>query len=248
MIADLAAERRASVPERALREWPARVFWPCSQTGPRGQSGVMALTVRKPSRALRFWPGTAAGWTALGAFGLALVLLLARLVLTPAIRLPLNFLVVFLVAAASGAAALYAVVIARERGGSVLVTLVVGLGAAAWLLAEALGGSLSNVTTLGEADNGSTVTVARGADIRIQLPGNPTTGYGWQSTTGDPSVLKPAGSTYKPSSGALGAGGTYTFRFTAGSPGTTVVTLAYQREWETGVAPLRTYTVTVVVR
>ena len=119
----------------------------------------MALTVRKPSRALRFWPSTAAGWTALGAFGLALVLLLARLVLTPAIRLPLNFLVVFLVAAASGAVALYAVVIARERGGSVLVTLVVGLGAAAWLLAESLGGSFSNVTTLGEADNGSTVTV-----------------------------------------------------------------------------------------
>ena len=209
---------------------------------------VMGISVRRTARRFRFAPGTGSGWFAVGALGLTAALLAARIVLTPAIGLPLNYLVVFLAAAVSGLVALYAVALSHERSASVVATLVVGLGAAAWLLAESLGGESSNVTTLGEADNGSTITVTQGAGIMIQLPGNPTTGYDWQANVGSSGIVTPTGSTYKPSSSALGSGGTYTFTFAASSQGTTVVTLTYQRAWETGVAPLRTYTVTIVVR
>ena len=208
----------------------------------------MATLARQSPRGVQLRPSTGSGWIALGGLGLTLALLVARIVLTPATGLPLNYLIVFLFAAAPGVVALYAVALRHDRSASVIATLVVGFAAAAWLLAESQGGSSSNVTTLGEGDNGKTVTVAQGGGVMIQLPGNPTTGYSWEATVADPSLVESTGSTFKPSSSALGAGGTYTFTFTARSHGRTVVTMTYQRSWETGVAPLRTYTVTIVVR
>lgn len=145
-------------------------------------------------------------------------------------------------------------ILPRTRTGwlavGVLATLVAvaGLCAAAWWLAASLGGP-PPALSLDEGDNGRTVTVATGAQITIQLPGNPTTGYTWEATVGDRSVLNEAGpATFSPSSGALGAGGTYTFRYKAAASGQTDLTLVYQRSWEAGVPPLRTYMVTVVVQ
>ena len=48
------------------------------------------------------------------------------------------------------------------------------------------------------------------------------------------------------SSTAIGAGGTYTFQLLAKSAGRSDLTLLYRRSWETGVAPLQTYHVTIV--
>jgi inhibitor of cysteine peptidase len=143
-------------------------------------------------------------------------------------------------------------ILPRTRNGwlavGVLAALVAGLGATAWWLAGSHGGP-SPATTLGEGDNGRTVTVATGAQIAIQLPGNATTGYTWTATVEDPSVLNEAGpAAFSPSSDALGAGGTYTFRYKAAASGQTDLTLVYQRSWEAGVPPLRTYRITVVVR
>ena len=103
--------------------------------------------------------------------------------------------------------------------------------------------------TLGDSDNGRTLTVAPATVITVMLEGNPTTGYSWESSISDPAVLKQTNAAeFKPLSGAIGAGGTFTFQFQAQSAGKTDVTLLYRRSWETGVAPLKTYHVTVEVR
>lgn len=184
----------------------------------------------------------------MGLFSLSLALLVARLVLTPLYGLPLNFLVVLMPAAVSGLVAAYAVALRHERALSVFAALVLGLLAAIWLPAESLGGG-GQPTMLGEGDNGQTVTVGSGGQITIDLPGNPTTGYSWAATVGDPSVISESSPpVFTSSSSALGAGGTYRFQYRARSAGQTDVTLVYQRSWETGVPPQKTYKITVVVR
>jgi len=194
-------------------------------------------------------PASVSGWIALGLFGLSILLLLARLVLTPAFGLPFNYLIALSATAASGLVAVIAVALNHERSIGVLVALLIGLLAGAFLLAEALGGSGTNPSvTLDEGDNGKTVTMSPGTSVLIQLPGNPSTGYDWEMTIGNPSVLEQSGMPkFTPSSGAMGAGGMYDFWFRAKAAGNTDLTLAYRRSWETGIAPLRTYKITIAV-
>jgi predicted secreted protein len=210
-------------------------------------SGGMAISIPRPQRKPRVLPTSPAGWLAVALFVLSLALLAARLVLTPAFGLPLNYLIVFVSLATSGLVAMLAVTLQRDRAVAVLATLVAGLSAAAWLFAESIGGVPP--VTLYEGDNGRALTVASGGEITIQLPGNPTTGYNWEATVGDSSVLYEANAPqYTPSSGALGAGGKYTFHYNAAAAGQCDLTLVYRRSWETGVTPLKTYRVKIVVQ
>ncbi len=193
-------------------------------------------------------PATPSGWMALGLFAISVALLFGRIVLTPLFNVPLNYLIVFVALAASGFVAVYAVALRRERSLGVLAVLVVGMLAATWLAAESFGSSTQPVT-LGEGDNGQTVTVASGNVITIQLPGNPTTGYGWVASIGNGAVLKAAGGpVFKPSSSAIGAGGIYAFQYKGIAAGRSDLTIVYGRSWETGTPPLETYQITVVVQ
>lgn len=208
----------------------------------------MAVSLRRAG-GVRIAPTTPAGLIALAVFAASLLLLLARLFLTPAFGLPLNYLVVLAAAAVCGAVSLYAVALRRERSVSVFATTVIGLFATVWLAAEAVGGGGTPQVTLGEGDNGHSFTVARGTVISIELQGNPTTGYAWESSVGSRAVVNPTNEgDFQPASSAIGAGGTYTFQYQALARGRTDVTLLYRRSWETGVEPLKTYRVTIVVR
>lgn len=209
----------------------------------------MATVSLRSGRAFRMAPTTMTGRVALAVLAVSLLLLLGRLFLTPAFGLPLNYLVVLSAAAVSGVLALFAVTLRHERGAAVIATMVIGLFAALWLAAEGLGGGGNPQVTLGDGDNGRSFTVARGTVLSIQLEGNPTTGYSWESSVGSRAVLNPTNDgDFKPSSSALGAGGTYTFQYQALARGRTDVTLVYRRAWETGVEPLKTFQVTIVVR
>jgi len=78
---------------------------------------------------------------------------------------------------------------------------------------------------------------------------SPTTGYTWEQTTGDGAIVKLDGDPlYTSESNLVGAGGTYLFRFSAVAPGETSLTLIYHRSFESGVPPLKTFTVLVTVR
>lgn len=207
----------------------------------------MAVSARRAA-GLHFLPKTPAGVAACGLFALSLLLFAARVLLTPTFGLRLTYLAGFMTMAGSGLLALYATAFARERSLASFLALIAGLVAATFLIAETFGQGPPNGPILGEAANGKTFTVQKGAQIMIQLPGNPTTGYTWEPAISDPSVLHESSApVYKPVGGALGAGGTYTFWYQATTSGQSELTLLYRRSWETDVAPLKTFTVTIVV-
>lgn len=103
--------------------------------------------------------------------------------------------------------------------------------------------------TLAENDAGRTVTVAKGTRLTIHMRGNPSTGYRWEATVGDPSVMREtAAPIFTPSSGAPGAGGLFEFQYRARSAGETDLRLVYRRSWEAEIPPMRTFEISVLVR
>ncbi len=97
--------------------------------------------------------------------------------------------------------------------------------------------------------NGQKVTVKPGAEVTVELPGNPTTGYTWEATDLDVNVLKQAGEAeFKAESDLLGAPGMITLKFEAVAAGETTLKLIYHRTFEEGVAPESTFEVNVVVK
>lgn len=101
--------------------------------------------------------------------------------------------------------------------------------------------------TLHDADNGKTVTVAKGKDVTVVLSSNPTTGYTWKVVSTDRSFGYP---TPKDGSfsgagagGPVGAGGAQTFVWKTGSPfieaggAAHAVTLEYRRSFESEDKP-----------
>jgi inhibitor of cysteine peptidase len=110
----------------------------------------------------------------------------------------------------------------------------------------ACGGKNVKIT---EDMNGQTINLAKGETLVLAIEGNPTTGYSWNLTEVDESILKSAGEPdYDSSSTLTGAGGTYTFKFNAVETGTTTLKLDYYRTFEKDVAPINTFEVTVVVK
>jgi len=118
---------------------------------------------------------------------------------------------------------------------------------AATAVADAGAIGASNVLTITEADNGKTVSVNAGGIVVVDLPGNPTTGYIWQVTANNESILLPMGYSFTPDADAPGAGGMEQFRFNAMAPGTVELALASSRPWETDMPPTATFAVTVDV-
>lgn len=99
-----------------------------------------------------------------------------------------------------------------------------------------------------EDQNGQTITVKQGDTVSVAIAGNPTTGYMWEVAEVDQSILASAGEPdYKTDSNLIGAGGLYTFKFTAESTGTTTLKLKYYRSFEPDVEPIQTFEITIIV-
>ncbi|MRR29915.1 hypothetical protein EG834_06260 [bacterium] len=87
----------------------------------------------------------------------------------------------------------------------------------------------------------------------LTIDGNPTTGYTWEVESVDENVLKPAGKAdystdFRLRPGMTGVGGTYKFKFTAVSAGSTTLKLKYWRSFEPENPPVETFEVTVNVQ
>jgi inhibitor of cysteine peptidase len=109
-------------------------------------------------------------------------------------------------------------------------------------------GCSTSPAKLTSKDAGTTVHVAQGHLLEIQLEGNPTTGYTWEAAPDSSSLLVQQGEPqFKADSSALGSGGLMTLRFKAEQKGTGVLKLIYHRTFEPNVAPLRTVEFTLVV-
>jgi inhibitor of cysteine peptidase len=117
--------------------------------------------------------------------------------------------------------------------------------------AAGCGATRANPGALTDADNGKTATVNVGETLVIELGGNPSTGYTWEVKDLDIQIFQQVGDIgFRPASSTpmVGQGGTQILTLKALKSGTTPLTLVYHRPWETGVAPLETYTVTVTVK
>ncbi|HUY28380.1 MAG TPA: protease inhibitor I42 family protein [Candidatus Binataceae bacterium] len=101
-----------------------------------------------------------------------------------------------------------------------------------------------------DSDNGKRYTLSPGDHLDVSLSAASSTGYSWEITDNDSSVLKPRGlSDFEmPKMAAPGSTGTQVFHFDAGSPGTAKLAMAYRRPWEATAAPARAWSITVTVR
>jgi predicted secreted protein len=79
---------------------------------------------------------------------------------------------------------------------------------------------------------GTTNELTTGDTADVTLKGNPTTGYTWQYTIADESIIKLDGESSVTDSDLIGAGSTFTWNFKALKPGETKITFKYYRAWE----------------
>jgi inhibitor of cysteine peptidase len=102
----------------------------------------------------------------------------------------------------------------------------------------------------GDKVTGDTFETTIGKTFTIALDANATTGYNWSQTTKDTNVVAYVDNEYVAEARdpqVVGGGGTDTFTFKAVGKGTTTITLAYARPWES-VPPAKTRTITVTVK
>lgn len=102
---------------------------------------------------------------------------------------------------------------------------------------------------VGAADSGATLRLRTADRLEVMLEGNPTTGYTWEVTACDTTVLKPVGEGQFVADGsAPGSAGKVVTGFEAVGQGQTVLEMIYQRTFEKGVPPLRTFELSVRVQ
>lgn len=108
-----------------------------------------------------------------------------------------------------------------------------------------------DVIQLTDADNGNQVTVKVDQTINLQLEANPSTGFGWEVSQVDTTLLAQKGDkTYAPASQnkpVAGGGGWEYFRFAVQQKGETTLKLIYHRSWEKGVEPAKTFEVKIQI-
>ncbi len=86
-------------------------------------------------------------------------------------------------------------------------------------------------------------------EFTISLDSNPSTGYRWILVSSLPNWLEVVRYEYTPTNpGQIGGGGIEKWTFKATNTGSTTLTFHYLRPWETGVQPLITYEVQVIVQ
>jgi inhibitor of cysteine peptidase len=100
------------------------------------------------------------------------------------------------------------------------------------------------------SNNGQNVRLFAGQELIIQLDGNPTTGYTWETKDLDTKMFMQVGDTKFTSSNPklVGSGGTQTLTLKVLNAGTSTLTLVYHRPWEKDVQPIKTFSVKVTVK
>jgi uncharacterized lipoprotein YbaY/predicted secreted protein len=103
--------------------------------------------------------------------------------------------------------------------------------------------------TLTNSDDGATIGLKAGQILAVRLDSNPSTGYSWQVSQVNDTVLKQQGEPQfiRPADAPPGAAGAQVFVFNAAAGGSTTLTLVYKRSFEPDVAPVQTFTVNVTV-
>lgn len=134
-------------------------------------------------------------------------------------------------------------------GGAVVAIVFIGVAVAILLLNGGLGARNPATVTVSEPNANSNVALHVGDTLVVTLDGNPSTGYTWEVASNDPAILKSEGEAqFTPDTSALGSGGKVILRFETVGIGQTPLKLIYHRPFETGVAPLKAFELTVTVK
>ncbi|MGB2987111.1 MAG: protease inhibitor I42 family protein [Phycisphaerae bacterium] len=100
---------------------------------------------------------------------------------------------------------------------------------------------------LDEDDSGSDVTLRVGQKLRVYLNSNASTGFEWELANLDTSVVEHTDTVYHGCVVPMpGCPDSQTWKFTAVSPGSTVLRMIYHQPWEEGLFG-KTFELTVTV-
>jgi len=109
----------------------------------------------------------------------------------------------------------------------------------------------ADMKTIADADNGTTVSLAKGESFRIRLKSQMSTGFSWQVTK-SPQIVslqgKPEVEVEKRAEKIVGGVDHQVFTFTAAKEGDGAIDLAYARPWEKKVKPARTFSVKISIK
>ena len=109
--------------------------------------------------------------------------------------------------------------------------------------------SEGSIMQLTEADSGRVIELDVGDQLNITLPANPTTGFQWEVSNIDSTILRQIGeSEFEPASNAVGSGGQFKIRFEVVGAGQTELQLIHHRTFEENVAPIQTFEVNITVK
>lgn len=92
--------------------------------------------------------------------------------------------------------------------------------------AIAQAGCVSNI------QDGPNIAVNSGEQFTIQVQGNPSTGFDWNTTISDEQVVKSLGRETISCGSAIGSGCSFSYKFQAAKPGQAVIRMEYRRPWE----------------
>jgi inhibitor of cysteine peptidase len=107
---------------------------------------------------------------------------------------------------------------------------------------------------LTEQENAKDLWVDRGDFIVIQLPANPSTGFGWSYSASKPGMLRQEGDVLREgknqyvANSMVGAPITEVWKLKAVQPGSLAITFSYARPWEKGVPPVKKLSWPVTIR
>jgi inhibitor of cysteine peptidase len=100
---------------------------------------------------------------------------------------------------------------------------------------------------IGAGQNGSSLTLSVGDEVRLDLQENPTTGFRWQPVGIDTAILQLRADDFAPTAGAaIGGGGARRLRWAMLRPGVTELRLELKRAWEAS-APRSVFTIQLSV-
>ena len=106
--------------------------------------------------------------------------------------------------------------------------------------------------TVNESSNNKTVRITEGSSLKVVLNSNRTTGFTWELTQNDNTILQKLNNTYenpKTDSGAplVGAGGSEIWNFKALKKGTNTLKMEYNQPWNGGTKGAELFNLTVNV-
>lgn len=102
----------------------------------------------------------------------------------------------------------------------------------------------SSITLQEDQQSDCPLELDNGQMLMITLPSNPTTGFRWMIRKDASNVLSPIGPevyTNPEDAGMVGSGGKSTWRFKAYQTGQGTLLMQYQRPWDQGIAPEKTF-------